>query len=166
MNKHFSVPGMKPRVQTLCRIDGKRIVSLDAARLDPTIKNVKSICSKLVCGLLASIFVVGLSAQTYGSDGLIASGDGCCCQSVPVQQADSDCGEPVNDCCPEPGEKEESPCSCACSSCCVVSRTVNLLSIDLDLAVLLPRDAQPLLLMPNRPPASAVLSVDIQPPIA
>lgn len=129
-------------------------------------KSVKNICSKLICALLAAILVVGLSAQSYGSDRMSASGVDCCCQSVPAPQADSDCGEPKNDCCPEPGDRDDSPCSCACSSCCVVSRTVNLLSIDLDLAVLLPRDAKPVLLMPNRLPASAVLSVDIQPPIA
>ena len=129
-------------------------------------KNVKNLCSKLVCALLAVMLVAGLSAHSYGSDRLGPSGDDCCCQTANDKQADSDCVETENDCCPEPGEDNDVPCSCACSGCSAMSRTVNLLSIDADLAVLFTRDTQPLLLMPNRLPASAVLGVDIQPPIA
>lgn len=132
--------------------------------------DVKNFCSKLVCTLLAAIFVAGLSVQASGSgDALFGygpSGDDCCCKSIPAQQADSTCGELDNACCPEPGQTDDSPCTCACSNCSVMTRTVNLFSVETDFALLFTRDAQLLVLMPNRLPASVVLGVDIQPPIA
>ncbi|MBX2850183.1 MAG: hypothetical protein KTR15_00390 [Phycisphaeraceae bacterium] len=130
---------------------------------------MKNVCSKLVCALLAAILVAGLSAQAFGSGQAIfgygPSGDDCCC-SEPATDTTPSCGDLENGCCPEPGQTDDSPCSCACSSCSAMSRTVNLFSVDIDFSLLFTRDAQLLVLMPNRLPASAVLGVDIQPPIA
>jgi hypothetical protein len=131
---------------------------------------VKNISSKLIGTLLAAFLVAGLTVQAYGSAGALLdygpTGDDCCCNSVPEQDDESTCGDLENGCCPEPGQSEDAPCSCACSNCSVMSRTVNLFSVDADCSLLFSRDAQFLVLMPNRLPASAVLGVDIQPPIA
>ena len=131
---------------------------------------VNNSCSKLIGALLATFLVAGVTLQAYGSAGALPgygpSGDGCCCETGLEQNADSDCGDLDNGCCPEPGQTDDGPCSCACSNCSVMSRTVNLFSMEADFSLLFTRDARLLVLMPNHQPASAVLGVDIQPPIA
>ena len=126
-----------------------------------------SLGSKLVCALVAAALVAGLSAQAYGSGGFGPTAGDCCCQVEPPSNVETTCGEPDNGCCPgEPKQSDDSPCSCACPTCGVMVRTINLFSAEGDLALLFSQDAKRLTLMPARLPASAVLGVDIQPPIA
>ena len=123
--------------------------------------------SKLVCALLAAVLVAALSVQAYGYGGFGPAVNDCCCKAEPTGDTEPACDESDNGCCP--GESEQTdgePCKCACSACCMMVRTINLFSAEGDLALLFSQDAERLTLMPARLPASAVLGVDIQPPIA
>lgn len=123
--------------------------------------------AQLACLLLAAIVVagMGLSAQGYGAT-TEQSAD-CCCIADRTSDTVQDCNEADSACCPDkPSQSEDDPCSCACSSCSVMVRTVNLFSAEAPTALLSESDAQRLVPMPDSLPASAVLGVDIQPPIA
>lgn len=122
---------------------------------------------QLACLLLAAIVVagMGLSAQGYGAT-TEQSAD-CCCTTDRTSDTAQDCNEADTACCPtKPSQSEEDPCSCACSGCNAMVRTVNLFSAEAPAALLSESDAQRLVPMPDSLPASAVLGVDIQPPIA
>lgn len=123
--------------------------------------------SNLIGALLAVILVAGMSAQAYGFGAYRIAADDCCCQSEPVNGNESACDSAETTCCPnENRPSEDSPCSCSCTGCSVMVRTVNLFSPELDLALLFTQDAERLTCVPTRLPASAALGVDIQPPIA
>lgn len=121
-----------------------------------------------VCLLLTVIVVagMGLSAQGFGPTAG-PSGNDCCCK---VDAASDTCSvekDSDSDCCPgQPGQTDDEPCSCACSSCNAMARTISLFSTDTLTAPLFDSGAQLLAVMPQSLPASAVLGVDIQPPIA
>lgn len=123
--------------------------------------------SQLAFLLLAAIIVagMGLSAQGYGATAERSTD--CCCAMDRTSDTTHD-GEALDaSCCPtEPDQSEEDPCSCACSGCNAMVRTVNLFSVDTLTVPLFASDAQLFVLMPDSRPASAVLGVDIQPPIA
>lgn len=126
--------------------------------------------------VLAAMFVavLALSPVVHGADAGLAPGaahhDNCCCVQLPPQWA-AETELHADGCCPKPAEQEDcpSPCQssdCPCSCCKVMSRTVNLFSIDRVLPPLYDAGAQRLSLVSESRPASAALSVDIQPPIA
>ncbi|MEO0476133.1 MAG: hypothetical protein AAF085_09230, partial [Planctomycetota bacterium] len=115
----------------------------------------------------ATIFVAGLFAQPYGYGVTRIAADDCCCQSEPASDNGSTCDGSDSACCPGDNKPSDySPCTCMCSTCSVMVRTVNLFSFEPDLALLFTQDAERLTFMPTHQPASASLGVDIQPPIA
>lgn len=123
--------------------------------------------SKLVCAFLATILVTGLFAQSYGYGATRIATDDCCCHSEPANDNGSTCGDSDNACCPGDNKpSEDSPCTCMCSTCSVMVRTLNLFSAEPDLALLFTQNAERLKFVLTQRPASASLGVDIQPPIA
>lgn len=123
--------------------------------------------SKLVCAFLATIFVAGLFAQSYGYGAIRIAADDCCCHSEPVNDSASTCDDFDDNCCPGDNKpSDDSPCTCMCSTCSVMVRTLNLFSAEPDLGMLFTQDAERLTVVPTQRPTSASLGVDIQPPIA
>lgn len=121
--------------------------------------------AKLACLLLTAMVLVGmgLSTQAYG----LTPAVDCCCQAEAVTESDE------ASCCPggstskqHPKEQDSEDCPCSCPTCGVMVRTANFYSIDTLTMPLFSSVPQFVDLLPDSRPASAVLGVDIQPPIA
>ena len=124
--------------------------------------------SKLICTVMAALFVVGTMAasQAHGVEpGSMAGDDSpCCVEATPKCEATSPEELAGDDCCPSPDEPDD--CACGCPCCEKMLSNINLISLAVVSRPIFQDRPQLLASLPDTIPSALVLGVDVQPPIA